>query len=81
MAEIREESLCCGGGGDAEMADPDLTAAVGKRRIEQAQETGAQVVVSACQQCSRTLAEAARRNKIRVRPMDIAELVWQAIQS
>jgi heterodisulfide reductase subunit D len=80
MRENREMALCCGGGGDAEMADADLTAAVSKRRIEQAQEAGAQVVVSACQQCDRTLAEAARRNRIRIRAMDICEVVWQAMQ-
>jgi heterodisulfide reductase subunit D len=80
MADNREMALCCGGGGDAEMADPALTAAVAKRRIEQAQETGAKVVVSACQQCSRTLAEAARKNRIRVRAMDITEVVWRAVQ-
>lgn len=81
MADNREMSLCCGGGGDAEMADAELTAAIGKRRIEQAQETGAKVVISACQQCNRTLAEAARKNRTRVRAMDITEVVWRAMQS
>jgi heterodisulfide reductase subunit D len=80
MVDSREMSLCCGGGGDAEMADADLTAAVGKRRMEQAQETGAKVVISACQQCSRTLAEAARKNRIRIQAMDITQVVWQAMQ-
>jgi Fe-S oxidoreductase len=80
MAENRELALCCGGGGDAEMADAELTAAVGKRRIEQAQETGAQVVISACQQCVRTLMEAARKNRIRIRAQDFTEVVWQAMQ-
>jgi heterodisulfide reductase subunit D len=80
MADNRELALCCGGGGDVEMADASVTAAVSKRRIEQAQATGAQVVVSACQQCNRTLAEAARKNKIRMRAMDITEVVWQAMQ-
>jgi Fe-S oxidoreductase len=80
MADNREMSLCCGGGGDAEMADAELTAAVGKRRIEQAQEAGAKVVVSACQQCNRTLAEAARKNRIRIRAMDICEVAWRALQ-
>jgi heterodisulfide reductase subunit D len=79
MADSREMSLCCGGGGDAEMADPELTAAVSKRRIQQAQETGAAVVVSGCQQCVRTLGEAARKNKIRLKAMDISEVVWQAM--
>ncbi len=80
MADNRELSLCCGGGGNAEMADPDLTAAVGKRRIEQAQETGAKVVISACQQCDRTLGEAARKNRIRIRAMDITQVVWRAME-
>jgi heterodisulfide reductase subunit D len=79
MADARELSLCCGGGGDAEMADAELTAVVGKRRIEQAQDTGARIVISACQQCNRTLAEAARRNRIRIRAMDITEVVWEAM--
>jgi heterodisulfide reductase subunit D len=81
MADNREMSLCCGGGGDAEMSDAELTAAVAKRRIEQAQATGASVVISACQQCDRTLAEAARKNRIRVKAMDITEVVWQAMQA
>jgi heterodisulfide reductase subunit D len=80
MADNREMSLCCGGGGDAEMADAGLTAAVGKRRIEQVEATGARVVISACQQCVRTLTEAARKNRIRIRAMDITEVIWQAIQ-
>ena len=81
MLEHGENALCCGGGGDAEMADAELSWAVGQRRIEQAQDTGARVVISACQQCSRTLAEAARRNRIRIRAMDITEVVWQAMEN
>jgi heterodisulfide reductase subunit D len=80
MAENRAMSFCCGGGGDAEMAHPELTAAVGRRRIQQAQEAGAQVVISACQQCVRTLGEAARKNRTRIRAMDIVQVVWQAMQ-
>jgi Fe-S oxidoreductase len=80
MEENRDLSLCCGGGGDAEMADAELTAAVSQRRMMQVQETGAKVVISACQQCVRTLAEAARKNRIRIRAMDIVEVVWRAMQ-
>jgi heterodisulfide reductase subunit D len=75
MAHHREYALCCGGGGDVEMADAELTAAVARRRIGEAQATGAQVLVSACQQCTRTLSAAARRERVRMRVMDIAELI------
>ena len=81
MADNREQALCCGGGGDAEMGYPELTAAVGKRRIEQAQAVEAQIIASACQQCKRTLAEAARRNRVRIRALDVVELLWQSVEN
>jgi Fe-S oxidoreductase len=79
MEHHREYSLCCGGGGDVEMADSELASAVARRRIMEAKETEAKVLLSACQQCKRTLAGAARREKVRVRVMDIAELVARQI--
>ncbi len=75
MKDHREYSLCCGGGGDVEMADKDLSEAVAKSRVVQAAETEAKYLLSACQQCTRTLAGAARRDKVRVRVMDVAQLV------
>jgi heterodisulfide reductase subunit D len=75
MEHHHEYSLCCGGGGDVEMADADLTEAVARRRIGEAETTEAKVLLSACQQCKRTLAIGARREKVRMRVMDIAELV------
>jgi heterodisulfide reductase subunit D len=79
MDASRENALCCGGGGDVQIVDESVTAAVADRRLGQAQRTGARVILSACQQCKRTLMAAARRQKARVRVMDIAELVWQAM--
>ncbi len=81
MEHHHQYSLCCGGGGDVEMADKDLTAAVAQRRIAQAQATQARVLLSACQQCVRTLAGAARREKLRVRVMDVVELVARQMVS
>jgi len=80
MADSREEALCCGGGGDVEMADAEVARAVGRRRMLQAQETGAQSIVTACQQCKRTLLGAARTNKIRMRTFDISELLLESAQ-
>jgi heterodisulfide reductase subunit D len=80
MKENREHALCCGGGGDVEMADAEVAHAVGRSRMLQAQETGAELIVTACQQCKRTLLGAARKNKIRIRTVDIAELLWESLQ-
>jgi len=81
MAAIRENAVCCGGGGDVEISDRAVSAGVAARRLAQVQATGARYVLSACQQCKRTLQEGARQNKIRVRAMDIVELLWKSMQA
>ena len=75
MQQSREHALCCGGGGDLETFDPDLVAEVSAKRIAQAAEVGATVLVSACPQCVRTLAKAARANKVRIRVMDVTQFL------
>lgn len=80
MPENGEGSHCCGGGGNLESFDPELSASIAARRIRQAAETGAKTVVSACQQCERTLFSAARSERIRVRSKDIVELVLEAVE-
>ena len=77
----RENALCCGGGGDVEVSDPTVSSGVAGRRLAQVQATGARYVASACQQCKRTLQDGARRNKIRMRAIDIAELVWKSVEA
>jgi Fe-S oxidoreductase len=80
MADNRQYALCCGGGGDVEMADAETAQAVGRRRMLQAQDTGAKFIITACQQCKRTLLGAARANKIRIRTLDISELLLESAQ-
>ena len=81
MDASRETALCCGGGGDVQMVDESATAAVASRRLAQAQRTGARTILSACQQCKRTLMGAARRERARVQVLDLAELVWRAMET
>jgi heterodisulfide reductase subunit D len=80
MRDHRENSLCCGGGGNLETFDAELSRAVSDLRLAQAQEVEAQILASACQQCERTLTEAARRNRVRLRVVDVAELALQALE-
>ena len=62
------------------MANAEIAQAVGRSRMLQAQETEAKFIITACQQCKRTLLGAARKNKIRIRTLDIVELFWESIQ-
>jgi len=53
---------------------------VARRRLLQALDTEAQVLVSACQQCKRTLMTAARQEKVRMQVLDIVELVARVME-
>jgi Fe-S oxidoreductase len=75
MEENRQYALCCGGGGDVAMCNQPLVEAVARRRLQQALDTGAQVLLSACQQCKRTLMTAARQEKARMQVLDVVELI------
>jgi heterodisulfide reductase subunit D len=81
MSDNQQDALCCGGGGNVETFNPDLVGELSQRRLVQALETEAQLIVSACPQCERTLAAEARRQKARVRVMDLVELVWRALDA
>ena len=80
MAHNRENCLCCGGGGNLEMMDSKLSGEIAKAKIEEAMETGANAVVTACQQCVRTMNTYVRRNKIKFEVMDIVQFVQKALR-
>ncbi|MBI2955042.1 MAG: (Fe-S)-binding protein [Chloroflexi bacterium] len=71
----REKGLCCGGGGDLEISDPSLAAAEATATLAAFEETGADVVVTACQQCKRSLQTARENRGSAIEVVDIVELV------
>jgi heterodisulfide reductase subunit D len=75
----RNMSVCCGGGGNVEMVAPDLSAAVAYRKIEEILSTGANTVISSCQQCLRTIVTNARRQNIELNAMDLTQLVMKSL--
>jgi heterodisulfide reductase subunit D len=80
MAGNREQCKCCGGGGNLEMVNPDLSATMAEAKIEEIKATGAEIVITACQQCVRTILTTARRKKIPLVVMDIIEFVSKNIK-
>ena len=79
MENIRAKSICCGGGGNLEMTDPALSGKVAHRKIHEIQRTGAETVVTACQQCVRTIKGRVRREKLGIEVMDISTVVARAL--
>ncbi len=75
----RLQSMCCGGGGNLQTVDADLASAITAMRIEEIKETGAGIVVSACQQCEQMLSASIRKAGLKVRVMDISQLILEAL--
>jgi heterodisulfide reductase subunit D len=75
----RGQSLCCGGGGNLEMVDSELTETLAQKKIEEIERTGAKTVVTSCQQCVRTIASRARRQEVDLNVWDITELVLKTM--
>jgi Fe-S oxidoreductase len=80
MEYNRVRSICCGGGGNLEAADGALSGAMARKKIDEIQATGADTVVTACQQCVRTIKSQVRRQKIDLEVKDLTEFVAQALQ-
>ena len=76
----RENAFCCGGGGNLEMNDPVLGGKVAQLRITQALDKKAEIIVTACQQCKRTLAGGARQLRARIKVMDLSEFMLSALE-
>ena len=63
------------------MIDPDLSAAMAKRKVEEAVATGAQAIITNCQQCVRTMTTYAKRNKVSIDVMDMSQLVAKSVEA
>jgi heterodisulfide reductase subunit D len=61
------------------MTDPGLSGKIAQIKIAEIQQTGANIVVTSCQQCVRTMKRSARLQKVDLKVMDITELVLYAI--
>ncbi|MBI4966148.1 MAG: (Fe-S)-binding protein [Desulfomonile tiedjei] len=75
----RENARCCGGGGNLEMIDGELSSRITERKIKEIMATGAQAVVTSCQQCVRTITTWVRRNEVPLQVLDITQLVRKAL--
>ncbi len=79
----RNLANCCGGGGGMKGYDNDLSSAIAYKRIIEALDVGADMVISACPACKSNLHIAAARlrkeKKGKIKVMDITEVVAQSI--
>jgi heterodisulfide reductase subunit D len=80
MPRVREIALCCGGGGDLELVEPELTSDISHTVAREAEGTGASVLVTACQQCKRVLKKGVAEVGAKLEVKDIAEVVLEGME-
>jgi Fe-S oxidoreductase len=80
MEESRENSLCCGAGGGVFSNYLPLFKDMGKRRMEQAKNTKASILCTACPLCLLSLSLVSNEAHIEMKVVDIAVLVARKIK-
>lgn len=84
LVEMRfsgKDSKCCGGGGNLEMINPELSLEIAQKRVVEALDTKAQYLLSTCQQCKRTLQNAVRKSRARLKVYDLLEFIAERIDT
>lgn len=82
MDRARERSLCCeGGGGRMWVESEDTEERLAKIRVDEAMDTGAEVLATACPFCLLTLEDVVKTGELEesIKVLDIAELVREAL--
>ncbi len=79
MERIKEYAYCCGAGAGVKSAFPELALYSAKNRIEEAKDTGADALVSACPFCSTNLQDGIRESGTKLKYYDISELLLMSL--
>ncbi len=80
MPRNRENARCCGAGGGVRAGYRELADKMADARVEEAMETGAEVLTSACPFCTFALREAAERKGSKIRVLDLPELLVEILK-
>jgi Fe-S oxidoreductase len=65
---------CCGGGGLLQAANNDLRLSIIEKRLSQARDLGAEIVVSACPSCKLAFVDGVRASGDDIEILDLMEL-------
>jgi Fe-S oxidoreductase len=79
MVRIKEYAWCCGAGGGVNESNHEFALWTAKERIEEAESTGAEAIVTVCPWCEKTFNEAIKESGSSLKVYDIVEIVEKAI--
>jgi len=78
LENSREYATCCGGGGNVESTDAGLSSSIAAIKAREIIKTGADIVVTSCQQCVRTIVTALKKEKSKIKVMDLIQLILES---
>lgn len=76
MHRIREYAYCCGGGGGVPDAHPQVARSAALQRVNEAQDVGAEVLITTCQHCRHNLTRWQDGSSMPV--VDLIDVVFEA---
>jgi Fe-S oxidoreductase len=79
MDRIKEYAWCCGAGGGVGESNPEFSLWTAIKRIDEAQETGAAAIATACPWCIKNFNKAISQKGINLKVYDVIELLEKAI--
>ncbi len=79
MPRNREYSRCCGAGGGLKAGFPDIQNRMAQRRVKEAEQTGAEDLVSCCPFCYQGLQVGISASKSHIIMKDLSEFIAQSI--
>lgn len=79
MERIKEYAWCCGAGAGVKDSYPEFAVWTAQERITEAENTGAEAIVSACPWCKRNFTDAISQNGSSLKVYDVVELLKEAI--
>jgi heterodisulfide reductase subunit D len=80
MERNKEYSYCCGAGGGVKAAFPEFALKTAQTRIEEAEDTGAEIIASTCPFCSTNLKDGIAEKNSKLKFYDLSELLLMAIR-
>jgi Fe-S oxidoreductase len=80
MTRIKEYTWCCGAGGGVVDAYPEFSEWTAAERLQEARDTGAEALVTACPWCIRNFRDAAGAGEDPLPVYDVVELVAQSVE-
>jgi len=79
MDRIKEYAWCCGAGGGVGESNPGFAEWTAAERIEEAESTGAQALVTACPWCESIFNQTIKATGSSLRVYDVVELLEESI--